>query len=333
MIDDIISFSKPVIVLTGGEPLLREDIFDIAEYGASKALRMCLATNGTLITPKICKKIKSSGIKMVSLSLDGATAATHDDFRKQPGAFNATIAAAHYLTEHKIDFLINSSFTKRNQHDITHCFRLAKSLGAKAWYLFMVIPTGRGNELLEELISPDDYQEILDWHTQIETNETEILMRPTCAPHYYRIRFENSKDTNNFQKQRQLSFSPTGSKGCLAGQTIALLDIDGNIMPCSYLPISAGNVYEEKFQEIWEKSKLLNSFRDYSSYKGRCGSCEYIKVCGGCRARAHMIKGDYLEEEPFCDYQPKHLMNSFHKNEALNWVNNFNKQKRREHYE
>lgn len=305
ILDDIAAFSKPVVVLTGGEPLLREDVFDIAKYGTEKGLRICLATNGTLITPEICEQIKSSGIRMVSLSLDGATEKTHDDFRHQKGAFSATIKAANYFSTYGIDFLINSSFTKRNQHEIVDCFHLAKKLGAKAWYLFMVVPTGRGSDLLEELISPKDYKEILDWHAKIEENEAEILMRPTCAPHYYRIRFEQAKEKGDLKKHRNLSFSPTGSKGCLAGQTIALLDVDGNIMPCSYLPISAGNVHQKKIKEIWETSELLNSFRNYASYEGRCGSCEYIKVCGGCRARAYMINNNYLAEEPFCDYIPK----------------------------
>ena len=310
VIDDIAAFSNPVIVLTGGEPLLRDDIFDIAEYGSKKGLRMCLATNGTLINEALCEKIKSSGIKMVSLSLDGATAEIHDDFRKQPGAFDATLHAARYFAKHEIDFLINSSFTKRNQQDIANCFHLAKKLGAKAWYLFMVVPAGRGNNLLEELISSEDYQEILDWHVQIEQDEKEILMRPTCAPHYYRIRFEHAKEKKAFEKIRNLSFSPTGSKGCLAGQTIAFMDVNGDVMPCSYLPISAGNAYEKKFQDIWENATLLNSFRSYSEYKGRCGSCEYIKVCGGCRARAHVIHEDFLAEEPFCDYVPNKRKNN-----------------------
>jgi len=307
VLDNIASFAKPVIVLTGGEPLLRKDIFDIAEYGARKGFRMCLATNGTLITPQICEQIKCSAIQMVSLSLDGATAEVHDNFRHQPGAFQATIDAANFFQAHDIKFLINSSFTKRNQKDIVNCWHLAKKLGAKAWYLFMVIPTGRGEKLLAELISPEDYQEILDWHYDVENNEENMLMRPTCAPHYYRIRFERDKKNADFKKYRKLTFSPGGSKGCLAGQTIALLDVDGNVMPCSYLPISAGNIRQQDFQNIWLESKLFQDFRDFSSYKGRCGSCEFIKICGGCRARAYIINEDYLAEEPFCHYIPSRL--------------------------
>ncbi|MCP3680670.1 MAG: radical SAM protein [Gammaproteobacteria bacterium] len=304
ILNDLETWAKPVIVLSGGEPLLRQDIFDIADYGARKGLRMCLATNGTLVTPNICRKIKTSGIKMVSLSLDGASANVHDNFRCQPGAFQATINAAKQFKANKIKFIINSSFTKRNQEDIAACFQLAKQLGAEAWYLFMVIPTGRGETLLEELITPEDYQEILDWHYEVEKKEKTILMRPTCAPHYYRIRFEYKKRENSCQKPRSLTFSPGGSKGCLAGQTIALIDVDGNVLPCSYLPISAGNLHKTSFKTIWHESKLFNRFRDYSRYKGRCGDCEYIKICGGCRARAYMMTGDDLAEEPFCHHIP-----------------------------
>lgn len=304
LLDDIATFAKPVIVLTGGEPLLRDDVFDLARYGTKKGFRMCLATNGTLVTPAVCETIKASGIKMVSLSLDGASAEVHDDFRSQPGAFQATIEAAKLFRQYDIPFLVNSSFSKRNQKDIVECFKLAKKLGAQAWYLFMVVPVGRGEELLQELISPEDYQEILEWHYEIEKNEHEILMRPTCAPHYYRIRFEKAEQAKNRRKLRSLTFSPGGGKGCLAGQTIALIDVDGQVLPCSYLPLSAGNVREQAFQDIWENAKLFKDFRDFASYKGRCGSCEYIKVCGGCRARAYVMKDDYMEEEPFCDYVP-----------------------------
>jgi len=265
---------------------------------------MCLATNGLLVTPKICEKIKKSGIQMISLSLDGSTDSVHDDFRQQPGAFQATIRAAEYFNEHHMDFLINSSFTKRNQHDIAKCFKLAKSLGAKAWYLFMVIPTGHGEALLNELISEKYYQEILDWHCELEEKHSDILLRPTCAPHYYRVRFEKEKKKKSFKKHPSLSLSPSGRKGCLAGQHIALLDAEGNIQPCSYFPLSAGNIRHENFQTIWESYNLMRSLRDFSQYKDRCGECEFIKICGDCRARAHVMNNNFLAQDPFCSYTP-----------------------------
>lgn len=304
IIDDIASYAKPVVVLSGGEPLLRKDVFDIARYGTEKGLRMCLATNGTLVTDEICERIKSSGIKMVSLSLDGSTKEVHDNFRNEKGAFDGTINAARLFKRHGIEFIINSSFTKRNQEEIPKVYKLAKELGATAWYMFMIVPTGRGEEIMNELISKEDYEEILNWHYQMEKEEQDMLVRPTCAPHYYRIVIQKSKEEGLRFQRRTLKFSTGGSKGCIAGQLICLINVDGDVLPCSYFPMSAGNIKERSFKDIWENSELFKELRDFKGYKGRCGTCEFINVCGGCRARAYAVYGDYLEEEPFCRYIP-----------------------------
>ena len=305
IIDDIVSYAQPVVVLSGGEPLIRKDVFEIAKYGNEKGLRMCLATNGTLVNDEICEKIKSSGIRIVSLSLDGSNAAVHDDFRNQEGAFDGTINAAKLFKKHGIEFIINSSFTKRNQEEIPKIYKLAKELGATAWYMFMIVPTGRGEEIMRELISKEDYDKILDWHYDMEKEEDLMLVRPTCAPHYYRVVLQRSKADKETFKKRTLKFSTGGSKGCLAGQLICLIDVDGNVQPCSYFPKFAGNVRQQSFKDIWENSELFKDLRDFKSYKGKCGSCEYVNVCGGCRARAYSMHGDYMEEEPFCSYIPK----------------------------
>jgi radical SAM protein with 4Fe4S-binding SPASM domain len=304
ILDDIAGYAKPVIVLSGGEPLLRKDVFDIAKYGTGKGMRMCIATNGTLVTDEICEQIKAAEVKMVSLSLDGSTDVVHDDFRSQKGAFDGTINAARLFKKHGIQFLINSSFTKRNQEEIPRVYKLAKELGATAWYMFMIVPTGRGEDIMNELISKEDYEEILNWHYQMEKNESDLLVRPTCAPHYYRVVLQKQKEEGEKFERRNLKFSTGGSKGCIAGQVICLIDVDEDVLPCSYFPKSAGNLKEKSFKDIWENSKLFLEMRDFKGYKGRCGSCEYVGVCGGCRARAYSISGDYLEEEPFCGYIP-----------------------------
>ena len=144
IIDNIAAYASPVLVLSGGEPLLRADVFDIARYGTAKGFRMCLATNGTLVTDAICEQIKAAEIKMVSLSLDGAKAETHDNFRNQQGAFDGVMNAIRLFKQYSIPFLINSSFTVRNRKEIPEIYRLVKSLGATAWYMFMIVPTGRG---------------------------------------------------------------------------------------------------------------------------------------------------------------------------------------------
>jgi radical SAM protein with 4Fe4S-binding SPASM domain len=244
---------------------------------------------------------------MVSLSLDGSNAEIHDNFRSQPGAFDGTMNAARLFRENGIDFLINSSFTKRNQEDIPNVYRLAKDIGATAWYMFMIVPTGRGEDIMAELISPEDYEELLKWHYEMEKNEHDMLVRPTCAPHYYRVRMQLAKAEGEKVEHRTLKFSTGGSKGCLAGQLISLIDVDGNVLPCSYFPLPAGNIREQSMKDIWDNSKLFKELRDFSSYKGSCGKCEYVRVCGGCRARAYAVTGDYLEEEPFCNYIPRAL--------------------------
>ena len=305
VIDDISSYAKPVMVLSGGEPLLRKDVFDIARYGTDKGLRMCLATNGMLVTDDICEKIKSAGIRMVSLSLDGSTAGVHDDFRSQKGAYDGVINAATLFKKYDIQFLINSSFTKRNQEEIPKIYKLAKELGATAWYMFMIVPTGRGEEIMNELISKEDYEELLKWHYEMEKNEKDMLVRPTCAPHYYRIVLQKQKEEGEKLERRTLKFSTGGAKGCLAGQLICLIDVDGNVLPCSYFPKSAGNIREKSFKDIWENSELFRDLRSFKDYKGKCGSCEYVNVCGGCRARAYAVTGDYMDEEPFCGYIPR----------------------------
>lgn len=305
ILNDISSYANPVVVLSGGEPLLRSDIFEIARYGTEKGLRMCLATNGTLITDETCKKIKRAGITIVSLSLDGSTAKTHDDFRSERGAFEGAVNAARIFKKHGIEFIINSSFTKRNQDEITEVYSLAKGLGATAWYMFMLVPTGRGVELMDELISKKDYEEILDWHYRMEKDEKDILVRPTCAPQYYRVALQKAKEDGIKFERRSLKFSTGSSKSCLAGQLICLIDLEGNVLPCSYFPEPAGNILRQPFKEIWERSELFNKLRDFKKYRGKCSLCEFMDVCGGCRARAYAVCGDYLAEEPFCSYTPR----------------------------
>lgn len=303
VIDNIFSFCSPVLVLSGGEPLLRKDLYEIISYGTKKGLRMCLATNGTLLNSENCQKLKDSGINLVSLSLDGSTAEIHDDFRKQKGAFDKILGGIEKLKKHGIEFIITSSFTQRNQSDINNTFRLAKNLGAKAWYMFMIVPTGRGKDVLSELITKEDYEDILNWHYELEKNEHEIYLRPTCAPHYYRVFAQRSQQEGRNFKRRSLSFSTGGGKGCVAAQSIAFINFQGEVMPCSYFPKSGGNILEKSLKEIWN-SPLFRKLRDFKSYKGKCGRCEYLNICGGCRARAYSLSGDYLDEEPYCDYIP-----------------------------
>jgi radical SAM protein with 4Fe4S-binding SPASM domain len=157
---------------------------------------------------------------------------------------------------------------------------------------------------MEELISPEDYEDILRWHLEQEKREENILMRPTCAPHYFRIVAQEENREGTRKPRRSLSFATGVQKGCLAGQNICLIDCFGNLKPCSYFLSSVGNVRETSFEKLWFNSEILKQLRDFSSYKGKCGSCEFLNVCGGCRARADAVHNDFLQEEPFCPYLP-----------------------------
>lgn len=299
LIDEIATIFKPVVVLTGGEPLLREDVFEIADHIRGKGMRVGLATNGTLINQEIASKIKKH-IDIVSLSLDGSTERVHDNFRGVKGAFKSVMMAINTLRKHEIPFLINSSFTRRNQHDIENIYKLAKSLSPKAWYMFMIVPTGRAEELRNELITKEDYFSILKWHFYTELEEKDILIRPTCAPQYYAVAEIETKKHNLPYRRRTLSFSTGGAKGCVAAQKIAFVDYEGNVKPCSYFLRTAGSIKKTPFLEICYKSDIFKNLRDFSKYNHKCSHCQFINVCGGCRARADAYSGDYLAEDPYC---------------------------------
>ncbi len=299
VIDEIAEEFKPVVVLTGGEPLLREDVFKIADHIKSKGMRVGLATNGTLVDRKLADKIKEH-IDVVSLSIDGSTSKIHDNFRGVEGAFDKTLNAAKIFKEIGINFIINSSFTKRNQHDIENTYKLAKKIGAGAWYMFMIVPTGRGEKISEELISKEDYKEILKWHFYTELKENEIFVRPTCAPEYYALCDMEAKKNNINYERRNLKFSTGGAKGCIAGQKIAFIGYDGEVKPCSYFLRSAGNISDKGFLDIWHNSKIFKDMRDFKNYNKKCAACRYLNVCGGCRARADAYYGDYMAQDPYC---------------------------------
>ena len=190
LIDEIAAMSSPVIILTGGEPLLRPDIFEIASYGTNKGLRMVMATNGTLVNPATAKKMIQSGIKRVSISIDGKDAASHDAFRQEKGAFDEAMAGIDAMKEAGMEFQINTTITTANLKQIKDILELAKKLGAAAHHIFLLVPTGRGRDLAEQAITAADYEETLMWFHQ-ESLSCEIQLKATCAPHYFRIMHQN----------------------------------------------------------------------------------------------------------------------------------------------
>jgi len=300
-VDELVEY-KPIIILTGGEPLLRADVYDIAGYAQGRGLRVVLATNGTLLTPDIARRLKEVGIQRVSISIDGSNAVTHDAFRGEPGAFDAALGGIDILKKEGLSFQVNTTITKRNLEEIPYIYELAIGLGASALHIFLLVPTGRGEEIEEDEIPPQEYERVLNWFYDKSKN-SKIQLKATCAPHYFRIMRQRAK-AEGIRITRETHGFEAMTKGCLGGSAFCFVSSKGDVYPCGYLPALAGNIRERPFRMIWEKSRVFNELRDAGKLKGKCGICEYRTVCGGCRARAYAATGDYLGEEPYCVYVP-----------------------------
>jgi heme b synthase len=299
---DTATFASPIVVLTGGEPLLRSDIFDIAAAAREAGLRVALSTNGTLLDAVVVEKLQAAGVSACSISLDGAAAGTHDDFRRQPGSFAASLRGIEVLKLAGVPVQINTSLTERNAGDLEDIFNLVKQLGVRAWHLFMIVPTGRaGSVANEELIKAEGYERILNRVYEWNRDE-DFEIKPTCAPQYYRILRQRAAGDGIPVDAEHFGINAR-TRGCLAGLGFAFVSYQGEVFPCGYYPIVAGSVIEGKLSEIWRTSPLFEKLRDFKGYKGACGHCRYIGVCGGCRARALAFSGDDLAEEPFCYYK------------------------------
>jgi radical SAM protein with 4Fe4S-binding SPASM domain len=291
------------MILTGGEPMARTDIFDIARYGTNLGLRMVMAPCGFLMDMENTAKMKDSGIQRISLSIDGADKETHDSFRQVPGAFESVVRAAKIAKECGLEFQINTTVTKLNYRQIGDMLQFAIDLGAVSYHPFLLVPTGRGSDLAEYEIDPEEYESLLTWIYE-KSMSAPIQMKPTCAPHYYRIFRQKEKEAG-----RKVTFETHGrlamTKGCMGGQGFAFISNTGRAQICGFLEEEAGDIRKENynFKKIWDTSALYLKMRDLDKYNGRCGICEYRRVCGGCRARAFATTGNYLDEEPYCVYQ------------------------------
>ncbi|MGA3105863.1 MAG: radical SAM protein [Terriglobales bacterium] len=348
IIDQIAEVSSPILVLSGGEPLYRSDIFQLARYGTEKGLRVALATNGTLVSKEVARMIVDSGVQRVAISLDGADAVTHDSFRGIPGAFDAAIAGFRNLKNLGMSVQINTTIARHNAHQLPAVLELAKSLGADALHTFLLVPVGCGVDIAaEQMVPPEEYERMLNWFYD-RSLEGEIEMKATCAPHYFRVvrqrrALEHRSETaaaqaaqlgaappsvhigptemvmpgsTGIELKPQGHAQPVGhpgshpsdmnamTKGCLAGTAVCFISHQGEVFPCGYLPALAGDLRKQPFAEIWENSVVFNELRDVNNLHGKCGCCEFRNVCMGCRARAYAATGNYLDEEPFCVYEP-----------------------------
>jgi heme b synthase len=297
------SFARPVVILTGGEPLLREDVVELARKGNELGLRMVMAPNGTLLTLERARELKQAGIQRISISLDGSGPSSHDAFRQVEGAFEAALAGIRAAREAGLPFQINTTVTEKNLKELPAILQLAISLGAVAHHIFLLVPTGRGKELAQAALSAQRYEETLGWFCQQE-GKVPLQLKATCAPQYQRIIRQQGKTPLASHSPGHPQNLDSVTRGCLAGWGFCFISHVGDVQPCGYLEVACGNVRKQPLSTIWNSSEVFTRLRDLKGYKGRCGRCEYRRVCGGCRARAYEATGDYLSEEPLCAHEP-----------------------------
>ena len=313
IIDEILKVGRPIIILTGGEPLMRQDIFSVAKYAVAKELRVVMGTNGTLITEGIAAKLYDIPVSRLAISVDFPAANLEDDFRGKAGAFEAAMTGIANARHAGIEVQINSTITKLNVSYLNGLLSLALKVGAIAFHPFLLVPTGRGKDLKSVELSPQEYEETLNWiyDKQAELGDR-MFFKPTDAPHYLRIVNQRSKQSQGNGKSFREKSAPIAkhrpensiTRGCLAGTGFCFISHRGRVQGCGYLDVEAGNVRKQAFSQIWAHSPLFNDLRVISNIKGKCGVCEYKRICGGCRARAYEATGDYLEAEPYCIYEP-----------------------------
>jgi radical SAM protein with 4Fe4S-binding SPASM domain len=327
VIDQIAEVNPSVfLILTGGEPLLRRDIFDLAGYAAERRFTVVLGTNGVLLREREARLMRQHGVLGASISLDSTDAGKHDQFRRLPGAWDRAVRATRVLQDEGLDFSLHMSVTDWNVHDVPAMIDLATALGATVLNFFFLVRTGRGADLAD--IDAETYEQVLTYLARAQGvgprppgvgphrldrsappalagfedpwsvpvgRSGDLLIRAKCAPHFRRILYQLDPRSPLLRNYAHGS--------CPAGKYYCRITPTADVTPCPYMPISAGNLRQSSFAEIWNDAPLFRDLRE-PALGGRCGACEFAKICGGCRCRAYATHGDYLAEDPACAYRP-----------------------------
>ena len=321
VIDQIVDVGGPILIVTGGDPLMRDDCFDIIERAASRGLRVAFSPSATgRCTKKALERARDAGVSRVHISLDGPDAASHDAFRGVKGSFQRTLDILRWLQEAGVSLQVGTTVSRHSVARLPEIAALIAAYGPVMWSVFFLVPTGRGQ--LRDMVSAEEHEQAFNWlYDTAKTSPFDI--RTTAAMHYRRVVIERRRaeaaagaagrpqgGPAAFANVSGAGYSFQGEmgmsmKGVNDGDGFAFIDHVGNVCPSGFLPLPAGNLREQGFAEIYRDSQLFRDLRDRSLLKGRCAACEYTPVCGGSRARAYALTGDYLESDPSCIYQPR----------------------------
>lgn len=293
--------NNQLVVLSGGDPLKREDVVELVEYGTDLGHRMTMTPSGTSsLTRERIEALADAGLGRMAVSLDGATAASHDAFRGESGSFEETVVAAEYAMEAGLPLQVNTTVCAATVDELPAIRDRVEELGAVFWSVFFLVPIGRGATL--DPISPERADEVMAWLHDVG-KEAPFGVKTTEAPQYRRVALQRTREEGSPSADRD---SPVRRRaGIVAGDGFAFVSHVGDVYPSGFLPESAGNVRDQSVVDVYRNAELFERLRDRDELKGKCGACPYRNVCGGSRSRAYATTGDPFESDPLCPFVPE----------------------------
>ena len=289
LIDEMEALGTEMLILTGGEPLLRRDIYEIAQTASAKGIWVVMGTNGVMVNDFVARKMVECGVKGVGISIDSIDPEKHNTFRGGPNAWEHSVRALEICRRHGLEVLVQTTVMDMNRDEIPELMAFAREKGAWSFNLYFLVQTGRGQAMND--LSAIATDAMLREMVTVQDEYRPMLVRSKCAPQFKQIAYDEG-------------LGGLESGGCMAGTQYCRITPGGDVTPCPYMTVVVGNVREQSFAEIWSSSPVLTDLRDPSRLKGKCGACEFNELCGGCRCRAHAAFEDYLAEDPACLYQP-----------------------------
>ncbi len=289
LVGEMRALGTEMVILTGGEPLLRKDIYDLATASAESGMWVVMGTNGVLLDDRVARKMVECGVKGVGISIDSIDPAKHDAFRGGPDSWKHSVRALEVAKANGLEVLVQTTVMDMNRDEIPRLIEFAKERGAWSFNLYFLVQTGRGQRMND--LSAEDTESLLSDLVDAQDDYRPMLVRSKCAPQFKRIAYDAGR--------RGLE-----SGGCMAGTEYCRITPGGDVTPCPYMTLTAGNVREQSFTDIWRTSPVLLTLRDPERLGGRCGACEYKELCGGCRCRAYAGFDDVLAEDPACPHVP-----------------------------
>jgi radical SAM protein len=309
VLDQIVELGKPILVVTGGDPMMRRDVFDILRGAVERGLRVGFSPSATrLVTRPAVQRLRDTGVDMVHISLDGSCPEIHDSFRGIRGAYQRTIEILRDVRGAGLPLQVGTTVTRHNIHDLPRIAEAVASMDASVWSVFFLVPTGRAQR--EAVLTPEEHEQVLWWLAELAAT-VPFRVRTTEAPHYRRVLAQRSR-VRGAAGERPPSTGVAGigdgkapsATGVNDGKGFCFISHVGDVCPSGFLQVPAGNIRSTPLTELYRDAPLFRSLRDTSLLKGKCGRCEFKDLCGGSRARAWAMTGDHLAEEPCCVYQP-----------------------------